>query len=162
MADIAAPGLGLSGTLDGEATINGTPAAPSGAFRFKIADLAAPQTRGAGLPPIDADAAGRLEGQRLSLEATLKAGQANNVKISGTAPLSATGPLDLKVTGNLDAGTGGEIIRLLRDLNQQEGLTIIMVTHNMELVAETDRVVRLAQGRVEHPEAHGLQTVGFE
>jgi len=65
-------------------------------------------------------------------------------------------------TGNLDASTGGEIIRLLRDLNQQEGLTIIMVTHNMELVAETDRVVRLAQGRVEQPEAHGLQSVGFE
>jgi lipoprotein-releasing system ATP-binding protein len=65
-------------------------------------------------------------------------------------------------TGNLDAGTGGEIIRLLRDLNRHEGLTIIMVTHNMELVAETDRVVRLAQGRVENPEAHGLQTVGFE
>jgi translocation and assembly module TamB len=104
VADIAAPGLGLSGTLDGEATINGTPAAPSGAYRFKIANLAAPQTRSAGLPPIDAEAAGRLEGQRLSLEATVKAGQANNVKISGTAPLSDMGPLDLKVTGNLDAG----------------------------------------------------------
>src|SRR5262249_311554 len=65
-------------------------------------------------------------------------------------------------TGNLDSATGNEIIRLLRDLNHQEGLTIIMVTHNMELVAETDRVVRLAQGRVENPEAHGLQTVGFE
>ena len=104
VADIAAPGLGLSGTLDGEATINGTPAAPSGSYRFKIANLAAPQTRDAGLPPIDAEAAGRLEGERLSLEATLKAGQASNAKISGTAPLSATGPLDLKVSGHLDAG----------------------------------------------------------
>ncbi|OAI48050.1 ATP-binding protein [Planctomycetaceae bacterium SCGC AG-212-F19] len=65
-------------------------------------------------------------------------------------------------TGNLDAATGGDIIHLLRDLNRQEGLTIIMVTHNLELVAETDRVVRLAQGRVEHPEAQGLQAVGFE
>ncbi len=52
-------------------------------------------------------------------------------------------------TGNLDAQTGGEIVRLLRDLNRQEGLTIIMVTHNMELVAATDRVVRLTAGRVE-------------
>jgi lipoprotein-releasing system ATP-binding protein len=52
-------------------------------------------------------------------------------------------------TGNLDASTGGEIVTLLRDLNRQEGLTIIMVTHNTEIVAATDRVVRLVQGRVE-------------
>jgi lipoprotein-releasing system ATP-binding protein len=53
-------------------------------------------------------------------------------------------------TGNLDADTGAEIIGLLRDLNQQEGLTIIMVTHNLDLVAEeSDRVVRIAKGRIE-------------
>jgi lipoprotein-releasing system ATP-binding protein len=51
-------------------------------------------------------------------------------------------------TGNLDAATGSDIVALLRDLNRQEGLTIIMVTHNMEIVAATDRVVRLVQGRV--------------
>ena len=65
-------------------------------------------------------------------------------------------------TGNLDAETGGDVIRLLRDLNRQDGLTIIMVTHNLELVAESDRVVRLHQGRVEQPQAHGLQAVGLE
>jgi lipoprotein-releasing system ATP-binding protein len=52
-------------------------------------------------------------------------------------------------TGNLDAATGAEIVRLLRDLNRQEGLTIIMVTHNLDIVAETDRVVRLVAGQVE-------------
>jgi lipoprotein-releasing system ATP-binding protein len=52
-------------------------------------------------------------------------------------------------TGNLDADTGVEIVRLLRDLNRQEGLTIVMVTHNLDLVGETDRVVRLVSGRVE-------------
>jgi lipoprotein-releasing system ATP-binding protein len=52
-------------------------------------------------------------------------------------------------TGNLDAGTGTEIIRLLRDLNRQEGLTIIMVTHNLDIAAETDRMVRLVSGQVE-------------
>ncbi|MBL8793183.1 MAG: ABC transporter ATP-binding protein [Planctomycetia bacterium] len=55
-------------------------------------------------------------------------------------------------TGNLDAETGAEIFGLLRDLNQQDGLTIIMVTHNLDIVAETDRIVRLAQGRVEQPQ----------
>lgn len=52
-------------------------------------------------------------------------------------------------TGNLDADTGAHIVRLLRDLNRSDGLTIIMVTHNLDIVAETDRVVRLAAGRVE-------------
>ncbi len=52
-------------------------------------------------------------------------------------------------TGNLDVDKGLEIVRLLRDLNRQEHLTIIMVTHNLEIVSATDRVVRLIKGRVE-------------
>src|SRR5439155_5574547 len=52
-------------------------------------------------------------------------------------------------TGNLDAATGSQIVHLLRDLNRTDGLTIIMVTHNLDLVADTDRVVRLVEGRVE-------------
>src|SRR2546430_673246 len=46
-------------------------------------------------------------------------------------------------TGNLDTTTGLEIFTLLRDLNRQEGLTIIMVTHNLDLAGDTDRVVPL-------------------
>ena len=55
-------------------------------------------------------------------------------------------------TGNLDAETGAEIFNLLRDLNRQDGLTIIMVTHNLDIVGETDRIVRLVHGRVEQPQ----------
>jgi lipoprotein-releasing system ATP-binding protein len=54
-------------------------------------------------------------------------------------------------TGNLDEDTGRQILQLLRDLNREDGLTIIMVTHNLELVAETNRTVRLTMGRVEEP-----------
>jgi len=53
-------------------------------------------------------------------------------------------------TGNLDAETGGEIIRILRDLNRTDGLTIVMVTHNLDLAITTDRVVRLVCGKVEN------------
>jgi lipoprotein-releasing system ATP-binding protein len=55
-------------------------------------------------------------------------------------------------TGNLDVTAGREVIGLLRDLNRRDGLTIIMVTHNLDLVAATDRVVRLVAGRVEQPD----------
>jgi lipoprotein-releasing system ATP-binding protein len=52
-------------------------------------------------------------------------------------------------TGNLDTANGLQIIQLLRDLNRHEGLTIVMVTHNLDIVHDTDRVVRLVEGRVE-------------
>jgi lipoprotein-releasing system ATP-binding protein len=52
-------------------------------------------------------------------------------------------------TGNLDEKNGAGIVGLLRDLNRQEGLTIIMVTHNHAIVASTDRVVRLTAGQIE-------------
>jgi lipoprotein-releasing system ATP-binding protein len=56
-------------------------------------------------------------------------------------------------TGNLDEDTGRGIVALLHDLNRQDGLTIVMVTHNREIADGTDRVVRLAAGRVEAPPA---------
>ncbi|MEI7684485.1 MAG: ABC transporter ATP-binding protein [Planctomycetota bacterium] len=52
-------------------------------------------------------------------------------------------------TGNLDSATGHDIMRLLRDLNQHDDLTIVMVTHNMELTHECDRTIRLRDGKVE-------------
>ena len=51
-------------------------------------------------------------------------------------------------TGNLDMDTGHEIVRLLRDINRDEGVTIVMVTHNLEIVSATDRVVRMVGGVV--------------
>lgn len=51
-------------------------------------------------------------------------------------------------TGNLDAATGGDIVKLLRDINRDEGVTIVMVTHNLEIVHATDRVVKMIGGVV--------------
>ena len=52
-------------------------------------------------------------------------------------------------TGNLDAGSGQGVLDLLRDLNRERGLTMILVTHDPHIAQQTDRVVRLAEGRVE-------------
>jgi ABC-type lipoprotein export system ATPase subunit len=51
-------------------------------------------------------------------------------------------------TGNLDVDTGGEIVKLLKGLNKADGVTIVMVTHNLELAAGTDRVLRMAAGQL--------------
>lgn len=53
-------------------------------------------------------------------------------------------------TGNLDASTGEEIMHLLRTLNADQGLSIVMVTHDRAIAEQADRTVRLVQGRVEH------------
>jgi lipoprotein-releasing system ATP-binding protein len=52
-------------------------------------------------------------------------------------------------TGNLDTGTGQEIIDLLASLNVQEQLTIIMVTHDTAIAQQAHRTVRLIEGRIE-------------
>jgi len=51
-------------------------------------------------------------------------------------------------TGNLDSSNGEEILRILANLNQQRGLTIVMVTHDLGLARQADRVVRLGEGRL--------------
>jgi lipoprotein-releasing system ATP-binding protein len=52
-------------------------------------------------------------------------------------------------TGNLDQSTGQEIIRILRDLNRRQNLTIVMVTHDRAIADQADRIVRLVNGRIE-------------
>jgi putative ABC transport system ATP-binding protein len=52
-------------------------------------------------------------------------------------------------TGNLDTTTGGEIMALLKELNRESDLTLLVVTHDPEVAAFADRVVSLRDGRVE-------------
>jgi len=51
-------------------------------------------------------------------------------------------------TGNLDPGTSDQVFGALMDLVRTTGLSALIATHNMELAARMDRVVRLDQGRV--------------
>ena len=51
-------------------------------------------------------------------------------------------------TGNLDQSTGEEIIRMLRTLNRQQNVTIVMVTHDLAVAAQADRTVRLVGGEI--------------
>jgi lipoprotein-releasing system ATP-binding protein len=52
-------------------------------------------------------------------------------------------------TGNLDAASGQGVLDLLRDLNRERGLTMIVVTHDIQIAQQADRVVRLVEGRVD-------------
>lgn len=52
-------------------------------------------------------------------------------------------------TGNLDSGTGKEIIALMREINRVRGISFLVVTHDADLAAEADRTIRLLDGRVQ-------------
>ena len=52
-------------------------------------------------------------------------------------------------TGNLDRQNGQEVLEILRTLNAEEKLTIVMVTHDLAIADQADRAVRLVEGRVQ-------------
>ena len=59
-------------------------------------------------------------------------------------------------TGNLDTHTSKEIMTLFSELNQREGITIVLITHEPDIAAYAKRLVRLADGRIiyDGPVAH--------
>ncbi|MEM0375912.1 MAG: ABC transporter ATP-binding protein [Nitrososphaerota archaeon] len=52
-------------------------------------------------------------------------------------------------TGNLDSANAKNVVELLREINEREGKTILLVTHNLEIAEYADRIVRMRDGRVE-------------
>jgi len=52
-------------------------------------------------------------------------------------------------TGNLDTRTGEEVHNLLLKINREQGITIVIVTHNSFLAARMTRRIRLADGKLQ-------------
>jgi ABC-type lipoprotein export system ATPase subunit len=52
-------------------------------------------------------------------------------------------------TGNLDSKTGGEIIELLKNLRTEKNMTLIIATHDAKVAAHAQRVIELADGRLQ-------------
>jgi putative ABC transport system ATP-binding protein len=63
-------------------------------------------------------------------------------------------------TGAVDTQTAAELSDLMRRLNQEEGVTFLIVTHDTELAARTDRIIRLTDGRVVADQRAQLAAVG--
>lgn len=51
-------------------------------------------------------------------------------------------------TGNLDTATGAQVMDLLRALNRELGVTVVMVTHDRDMAKLCDRVIEIRDGRV--------------
>jgi putative ABC transport system ATP-binding protein len=89
-----------------------------------------------------------LDSREDSLPSRLSGGQQQRVAIARALINHPPVLLADEPTGNLDSRTGAEIVDLLMRLREQEGMTIILATHDAQVAARCERVVRLLDGRI--------------
>ncbi|MFZ5544299.1 MAG: ABC transporter ATP-binding protein [Pseudomonadota bacterium] len=90
-----------------------------------------------------------LQGWEHHTPAELSGGQQQRVAIARALVTRPTVLLADEPTGNLDTQRGREIMELLRALNVERGITVVMVTHEPEMAAYANRVVRFVDGQVD-------------
>ena len=78
----------------------------------------------------------------------LSVGERQRVAIARALANEPTLLLADEPTGNLDSRSQNEILQLLDDLRQRQGLTLIIITHSPEVAAAAQRVIRMRDGRV--------------
>ena len=88
----------------------------------------------------------------------LSGGQQQRVAIARALAMHAPILLADEPTGNLDTATSEEIMRMIQTLNREQGMTIVLVTHEPDLARFGRRLVRLKDGVVvfDGPVAEGL------
>ncbi len=82
------------------------------------------------------------------LPTQLSGGQCQRVAIARAIVGAPSIILADEPTGNLDSKMGAEVMALLHRLNEEDGTTIVMVTHNEAQAQETDRIIRFFDGRI--------------
>ena len=78
----------------------------------------------------------------------LSGGQQQRVGIARALVKEPSIMLADEPTGNLDSSSSEEIMTLLKDLNREQGLTLMVVTHEFDIAAETNRIISMLDGRV--------------
>jgi putative ABC transport system ATP-binding protein len=90
-----------------------------------------------------------LEARKDHLPEELSGGEMQRLAIARALAFKPLIILADEPTGNLDSKTGEAILKLIRQLNREEGCTVVMVTHNREAAGHSDRMVHLRDGRIE-------------
>ena len=79
----------------------------------------------------------------------LSGGQQQRVAIARALAMNPDILLADEPTGNLDSENAESIFELLRDLNRKNKMTILLVTHNLELANKCDRIIRVIDGTIQ-------------
>ncbi len=87
-----------------------------------------------------------LEGRESSLPSRLSGGQQQRIAIARALINTPRLLLADEPTGNLDSATGSDILRLLLDLRDTHGMTILLATHDPAIAAHADRLLRMRDG----------------
>ncbi|HUK40722.1 MAG TPA: ABC transporter ATP-binding protein [Candidatus Acidoferrales bacterium] len=82
------------------------------------------------------------------LPEALSGGEIQRVAIARALAFNPPILLADEPTGNLDSKTGQDVLSLLRQINREQGSTIVMATHSQEAARSTDRIIQLRDGRV--------------
>jgi putative ABC transport system ATP-binding protein len=90
-----------------------------------------------------------LEGKEKSYPNKISGGQQQRVAILRALIMEPKMILADEPTGNLDSKTGTEIMEMLKTLNEEEEITIAIVTHEADIAKYGKRIIRVKDGRVE-------------
>lgn len=86
----------------------------------------------------------------------LSGGQRQRVAVARALANNPSLVLADEPTGSLDSSAGRAIMQLIRDLNEKQGITFIVVTHDPAVARQTNRVIVMADGKIDREDVIGL------
>ena len=124
--------------------------------RFAL-ELAERDGNGPDLDPVELLGKVGLAERTRHFPAQLSGGEQQRVAVARALAKAPELILGDEPTGNLDFRTGKLVLKVLREVNREEGAAVVLVTHNQPLAAIADRVLQLRDGHIvsqeinEHP-----------
>jgi len=89
-----------------------------------------------------------LEGKEYSYPNKISGGQQQRVAIIRALIMKPKLILADEPTGNLDSKTGVEIMNLIKNLNEKEKITVVLVTHELDIAAYGKRMIKIRDGKI--------------
>jgi translocation and assembly module TamB len=114
LVDAFVPHLLAQGTFNADAQLRGTQAAPVGHASLELTGVKLANQAAQGLPAVNMRSSARFGGSTANVSAELDAGSKSRLTISGTAPMSRTGTVALKLAGKMD-------VTLMNSILEQRG-----------------------------------------